>query len=317
MSELLDRARKGEGRAFAALVEPHRRELSVHCYRMLGSMDDADEAVQETLLAAWRGLSRFEGRSSLRSWLYAIATRVSLRMAEGRPPRHLSFDVADAARPLDDLAPPDQEAAWLGPWLANADDPAEVYGRREAIRLAYVAALQHLPPNQRAVLILRDVLGFSAADTANLLETSIASVTSALQRARAGMASRDPDRGGLSTLTAKQLELVDRFVAAFEASDVPELVALLAEDVRFTMPPLRAWFDGRGDVVAFLEHRVLATPWRIDRRIELNGIPGLVGLQRWGNDWRPGALITFGFAGDRIDWIATFVDPANFARLDR
>jgi RNA polymerase sigma-70 factor (ECF subfamily) len=318
VTELLDRARGGDERAFAELVEPHRRELAAHCYRMLGSMDDADEAVQETLLAAWRALDGFQQRSSLRTWLYTIATRASLRMAERRPPRVLSFDHRPAARPLDELEPPDESASWLGPWIGTDDDPAEVSTRRESIELAYVAALQHLPPNQRAVLILRDVLDFSAAETAELLDTSPASVNSALQRARAGLADRAPSRDRQrEQLEAEQRGAVDAFVAAFEAGDVPALVALLADDVRFTMPPLPAWFDGVDDVAAFLQHRVFATPWRIERRIRLNGGPGLVGAQFRDGDWRPGALLMLQFAGGRIDWIATFVDPGNFLRLDR
>jgi RNA polymerase sigma-70 factor (TIGR02960 family) len=189
VSDLLERARGGDEHAFAALVERHRRELAVHCYRMLGSMDDADDALQETLVAAWRALSGFEGRSSLRTWLYTIATNVSLRMAERRR-RLLSWDRGAARDPMGDLGLPVADDGWLEPWIEDDADPAELYSRRETIELAYVAALQHLPANQRAVLILRDVLGFSAAETADVLDTSEGSVTSALQRARITVTER-------------------------------------------------------------------------------------------------------------------------------
>jgi RNA polymerase sigma-70 factor (ECF subfamily) len=318
MTTLLEAARAGDERAFAELVVPHRRELTVHCYRMLASADDADDALQETLLAAWRSLATFEGRSSLRAWLYRIATNVCLRMAERRPARVLSFDAGPARDPLGDLGDPRADAGWLGPLVESADDPAELLSRRETIELAYIAALQHLPANQRAVLILRDVLDFSAAECAGLLDTSVGSVTSALQRARATVADRIPDRTQqVERARAEDRGVVDAFVAAFERGDVPALVALLSEDVRFTMPPLPAWFDGITDVGAFLEHRSLITPWRVTRRVEVNGQPGLVGMQQMDGEWRPGAVMVLSFRDERIDWIASFLDPRDFLRADR
>src|SRR3954469_9790056 len=192
MPSTLEAAIAGDQRAFAELVAPHRHELTVHCYRMLASADDADEAVQETLLAAWRGLSGFEGRSSLRAWLYRIATNVCLRMAERRPSRVLSFEAAAPRDPLGDLGAPRDDIAGLEPWIESPDEPAEAAARRETIGLAFIAALQHLPANQRAVLILRDVLDFSAAETAAILNTSPASINSALQRARRNVNDRLP-----------------------------------------------------------------------------------------------------------------------------
>ncbi len=315
MIDVLDRARAGDADAFAELVAPHRRELTVHCYRMLGSVDDADDAVQEALLAAWRGLAGFAGRSSLRTWLYRIATNVCLRMAQRRPRRLLSWDRGPARDPLGDLGAPVADGAWLDPWIETADDPAEWYARREAIGLAYVAALQLLPPNQRAVLILRDVLDFPAADTAELLDTSLASVTSALQRARTTLA-KHADRPA-EPVDAERRAVVDAFVDAFEKGDVPALVALLAEDVRFTMPPLPAWFAGRTDVATFFAERSLVTPWEVRRRVRVNGQPGLLAYQSHDGGWRPGALLVLEFTGARVGWIASFLDPGHLSRADR
>ncbi|MGO4595212.1 RNA polymerase subunit sigma-70 [Leifsonia sp. 2TAF2] len=312
---LLDRARSGDDRAFAQLVTPHRRELELHCYRILGSRSEAEDAVQDALLAAWRGLAGFEGRSSLRAWLYSIATRASLRAAERRPPRMLSWDVSPARDPLGDLGEPDSSTSWLEPWIGRSDDPADLAARRETVSLAFLAALQRLPPNQRAVLILRDVLDFSAADTAAALETSVASVTSALQRARATLAVRAEIESDAAA-GPDQDRIVEQFVAAFEAADVEGIVSLLAKDVRFTMPPLLAWFDGARDVGAFFAHRSLVTPWRVRRRVTVNGLPALLADQRMADGWRPGALMVLSVHGGRIVWIASFLDPAILVSED-
>lgn len=303
-------------REFADLVAPHRRELTVHCYRMLASMDDADDALQETLLAAWRSIDSLQERSNLRAWLYKIATNVCLRMAKQRPQRILSFDHGPARDPLGDLGAPLTDVAWLEPWIESDDDPAELSARRESIGLAFIAALQHLPANQRAVLILRDVLDFSASETAELLDTSVGSVTSALQRARATVAERVPG-AAQAPLDAEQVRAVEAFVVAFERGDIDGLVALLSEDVRFTMPPLPAWLDGIDDVRRFLAERSLVVPWRIDGRLSVNGRIGLLGYQSHDGGWRPGALMVLEFTGERISWIATFLDPADFSRADR
>ena len=261
----------------------HRRELYVHCYRMLGSLSDAKDALQETLLAAWRGLAGFEQRSSLRAWLYRIATNCCIRLASRRPRRILSWDHGPSWDPAGgDLGTPVEERIFLDPLPhtgMDRDAPASSYGRREHVALAYVAALQHLTANQRAVLIRRDVLSFTAAETADMLDTSVPSVASALQRARSTIADRAPDAGErLDSLTIGKRRAVDRWVAAWERADVLSIVELLAEDVRFTMPPLPAWFDGRGDVVRFIGDRVFATPWRL-LPMTANGQPAIACYQ--------------------------------------
>lgn len=312
-AELLERARSGDQPAFADLVAPHRRELQRHCYRILGSLSDAEDATQDALLAAWRGIEGFAGRSSVRTWLYTIATRTSLRLAERRPGRVLSWDAHPARDPLGDLGAPDDGVAWLDPWISSVDDPAETAARREAISLAYLAALQQLPPSQRAALILRDVLDFSAAETAEMLETSVAAVNSALQRARASRAVAGGSPG-LTAPAAQEQRAVDAFVAAFEAGDVAGVVALLAGDVRLTMPPLPAWFDGIADVSAFFAERSMITPWRVRSRVAVNGMPALVADQQVDGVWRPGAVMALGIRGPRITWIASFLDPELLAR---
>jgi RNA polymerase sigma-70 factor (TIGR02960 family) len=259
---LVAAARRGDEVAFEALVAAYRNPLHAYCYRMLGSVHDADDGLQETLLAAWRGLPGFEGRSSLRSWLYRIATHACLRLAATRRRRALAPGYGSSQ-------------IWLEPYpetgadpAAGPDsDPAARYVERENVELALVAAMQYLPPAQRAVLILHDVFQFSAPEVAQVLDRSVASVNSALQRAR-GAAGR---QAGLSRQHAElaalgdpgQRELVEAFVAAWEQADVTALVALLADDVRFTMPPLPAWFDGRADVVRLFTQRLWTTSWRL------------------------------------------------------
>src|SRR5437764_4896777 len=228
--ELLKAARGGDETAYNRLVEPHRGELHAHCYRMLGSVHDAEDALQETLLRAWRGLAKFEGRSSLRSWLYTIATNTSLNAIEKRPKRVLPIDYGPAADPHGGPGEPLLESIWVEPYpderLGLGDGlagPEARYEQREAVELAFIAALQHLPANQRAVLILREVLGFSAEETAEALETTPASVNSALQRARATIEDRLPDQTQQATrreLGDERLrELVDRYVQAWERAD--------------------------------------------------------------------------------------------------
>jgi RNA polymerase sigma-70 factor (TIGR02960 family) len=308
----LTAARNGDQNAFAELVGPHRRELRVHCYRMLASADDADDALQETLLAAWRGLSGFQERSSLRAWLYRIATNCCLRMADQRKRRVLSWDHGPARSPDDDLGMP-EEGPWVEPWV----DPDAAYERKETIGLAFVAALQHLPPNQRAVLILREVLDFPAAEVAELLDTSVPSVNSALQRARQTVAARAPGRGEQSVAVVAEQEraVLAGFVDAFERRDVDALVSLLAADVRFTMPPLPAWFDGRDDVGGFFERRVFATRWHA-RPVEVNGLPAFACYQQVDGTFRLSALNVLTIEDGEVTWIASFLDPAWLRRLD-
>ena len=258
---LLYSARGGDGQAFGALVEPYRRQLHVHCYRMLGSAQDAEDVVQETLLSAWRGLDGFAGRASLRAWLYRIATNACLAALRRGRSRELPPPPEPPGRP----PPPSRsvEQPWLEPYpdalLEGVPDPGPGpdarYQTREAIGLAFVAALQRLPARQRAVLVLRDVLGFRAADAAAMLEASEASVNSALQRARATLDQLGPAPGREDVPlpgSAAERALLGRFADAFEGGDVDAVVALLAEDARLSMPPEPFEYDGRDAIRAFL-----------------------------------------------------------------
>jgi RNA polymerase sigma-70 factor, ECF subfamily len=260
---------------FAQVAEPLRRELFVHCYRMLGSVHDAEDQVQETFLRAWRSYDRFEGRSSVRVWLYRIATNACLRALEQSARRALPSDVAaavdDPLRALDDR--PDH-ARWLQPL---PPDPADVVAGREQVRLALVAALQHLPARQRAALILRDVAGLSAAEAAGVLDTSTPAVTSALQRARAHLAELRLDPAAVDRAAVDQAgdrAHLDRYVAAFEQADLAALEKLLLEDVALEMPPYAEWYRGRDTVLAFLRARILDRPGRLHLApVTANGEP--------------------------------------------
>jgi RNA polymerase sigma-70 factor, ECF subfamily len=261
---------------FAAAVDPHRRELLVHCYRMLGSFHDAEDAVQETLLRAWRGFGQFEGRSSVRTWLYRIATRVCLTAADGRERRVLPSGIGG---PLDDGAAPLAARRLEVPWLepipdhAFASDPADVVTSRETTRLAFVAALQNLPARQRAALLLRDVVGLSAAEVAAQLDLSTASVNSALQRARAHI--ENGPRSEEVVMSDVDADLLDQYMTAFEKADIPALAALLRHDVELEMPPIPTWFAGRGAVVEFLATRALRSSGRRLVATRANGCPAL------------------------------------------
>jgi RNA polymerase sigma-70 factor (ECF subfamily) len=305
--------------SFRALVEPHRRELLAHCYRMLGSYSDAEDALQETLLRAWRGLAGFEARSSLRTWLYRIATNACLRALERRPARMLPTEYAPPTE--EGPAEPVSEPVWLEPYpdtelpVDAAAGPEARYEQREAIELAFIAALQHLPARQRAVLILRDVLGFSARETAEVLETTPVSIDSALQRAHKAVDDRLPSRSQQQTLRLlgdEQLgELVERYVAAWERNDIDAVVSMLAEDARMAMPPLPSWYSGRKQVEWFLR----SYPLRAGRRWRLvparaNGQAALSTYQ-----WDPEAeefashsLSVLTFRGNEIEEIVAFVE---------
>jgi RNA polymerase sigma-70 factor (TIGR02960 family) len=302
---------------FDQLVAPYRGELRAHCYRMLGTVHDADDAVQDALLGAWRGLDTYEGRASFRNWLYRIATNACLKLLRDRPKRLLSADYFPAADDVADLGEPQLDKAWLDPYPSGPEDS---YEQREGVELAFVAALQHLPATQRAVLVLREVLGFSAAEVASTLDTSVASVNSALQRARTALAERVPARSQQATLTAlgdaAQRELVTKLVAAWERADVDALVGMLAEDVRLTMPPLPIWLDGRAMVRRFLAERIFATPWRLVPTT-VNGQLAFVGYQgQPDGSFALGGVNVLTLDGDRIGAITSFLDPGTLVPFD-
>jgi RNA polymerase sigma-70 factor (ECF subfamily) len=270
--ELLEAARGGSENAFRDLTEPHRRELQAHCYRMLGSVQDAEDAVQDALLRAWRALPRFEPRHSLRAWLYKIATNVCLDMIARRPKRVLPADYAHSTASDQTAGEPVVESVWIEPYpdeqLGVEDGytaPEARYEQREGVELAFVAAIQHLPPRQRAALILREVLGFSAKETADSLDTTPQSVNSALQRARATVEERLPEQSQQKTLRMlgdKQLRaLVERFTDAMQREDIPAVVSMLAKDAAWSMPPLASWYRGE-DIPGFLELGPLSRRWR-------------------------------------------------------
>jgi len=319
--ELLAAAHRGDAAAFERLVASYRGELYAHCYRMLGSVQDAEDALQESLLGAWRGIAGFEGRSSLRAWLYRVGTNACLRLIARRPRRLLSADHAQPRWASDELGEPVAGPVWLEPWPdegAASDpgsaDPEASYLRREDMELAFVAALQHLPGTQRAVLILREVLGFSAKETAGILETTPASVNSALQRARKTIDQRlppSPQGAELDALGAEgRRELVDAFVAAWERADVAAILALLTEDARFTMPPLPAWFLGQETIGRFFAERMFLTPWRLVP-IRANGQIAFACYQGepGGGRFRLGAVTVLSVRTGRLAEITGFLDP--------
>jgi RNA polymerase sigma-70 factor (ECF subfamily) len=272
--KLLDAARTGDEDAFRRLVEPQYKELHAHCYRMLGSVHDAEDALQDALLRAWRGLAKFEGRSTLRSWLYRITTNACLDVIARRPKRVLPIDHGPAARPDQDLGEPLTESVWVEPYAdeqVGLEDgyaaPAARYERRESVELAFIAALQHLPATQRAALILRDVLGFSAREAAEALETTVASVNGALRRARKAVAKRLPrqsQQAGLRAIGDDGIrQVVERYIDAWERGDVDAILAMLADDATFTMPPLPTWYRGRDAIATFLSRFALQDRWRL------------------------------------------------------
>jgi RNA polymerase sigma-70 factor (ECF subfamily) len=317
----LARAR-GDDDAFTRLVDPLRRELHAHCYRMLASTHDADDALQDALLRAWRGLARFEGRSSLRSWLYTVATRTCLDTIETRGKRALPVDLGPSSDRAVVGDAPRADVAWLGPYpdAGLTDGPAARYEQREAVELAFVAALQHLPGNQRAVLLLFEVLGFSAAEIATTMHTSTASVNSALQRARKIVADKVPSRTQQQTLReiddARLREIVARFSAALERGDADALVALLTEDVTWSMPPLAHWYHGFEAVTDFAVRVPLTGcgSWR-HLPTSANGQPA-VGCYLWNDD--AGAHLAWSInvltlRGEQIAEITSFIGRDHFA----
>jgi RNA polymerase sigma-70 factor (ECF subfamily) len=319
--ELLEAARGGDEDAYARLVEPHRSELHAHCYRMLGSLHDAEDALQEALLRAWRGLPRFEGRSSLRSWLYTIATNTCLNAIERRPKRVLPIDYGPAADPHTTPGEPLVESVWVEPYPDDKLDledgfagPEARFEQREGVELAFVAALQHLPPNQRAALILREVLGFSARETAESLDTTVASVNSALQRARETVDERMPEQSQQATLRSlgdeRLREIVEGYMDAMDRCDVDAVVAMLSEDATWSMPPMSTWYRGREALVAFLTESPLSGEWRW-RRVPAHANGQLaVGSYSWDAEserYLPFALDVLTLDDEGISEVTSFI----------
>ncbi len=319
--ELLDAARGGDEAAFGRLVDAYRRELHAHCYRMLGSVHDAEDALQEALLRAWRGLPRFEGRSSLRSWLYKIATNACLDAIEKRPKRVLPVDHGPSTDPDEGVGEPLVESVWVEPYpdetLAVEDGyaaPEARYEQREAVELAFIAALQHLPARQRAVLISREVLGFSAAEVADSLESSTASVNSALQRARKTVDERLPEQSQQATLRSlgdeRLREIVEDYMDAMQRGDVDTVVSMLAEDAAWSMPPLATWFGGLDRVRGFLTVGPLSGEWRwrhLPTRVNGQAAVAVYSWDAGEGCYRPFALDVLTLDGARIKEVTAFI----------
>jgi RNA polymerase sigma-70 factor, ECF subfamily len=314
--------------AFRHLVERHRRDLHAHCYRMLGSVHDAEDALQDALLRAWRGLPRLEDHASLRPWLYRIATNTSLDVIAKRPKRVLPIDYGPPAQPGEPAADALPESTWVEPYpdehLGVEDGyaaPEARYERREAIELAFIAALQHLPAKQRAALILREVLGFSAREVAAALDTTVASVNSALQRARKAVDERLPERSQQETLRSlgdeRTKEIVESFIEAFEGGDVDAILALLADDATFAMPPYPDWYRGRtaiGDswlMPGGPPPRLRYVPTRANGQLAL----GTYAIEPGGDGFYPVALDVLTLRHDRLAEVLAFRDTEVFSRF--
>ena len=319
---LLAAARDGDEAAFGRLLDPFRRELQAHCYRMLGSVHDAEDALQDALLRVWRGLGGFEDRGggALRGWLYRIATNASLDLLARRRRRGLPADLAPRAAADEAPGRPLTEQVWIEPWGEapavpdEAPGPGERIEQRESLELAFVAAMQKLPARQRAVLILREVLGFSAAEVGETLETSVPSVNSALQRARAAVEERVGERSQAATLRdlgdARMEEIVDAYMDAMTAGDVPRVVSMLTEDVAWSMHPLGTWYAGLDAVEAFLRNGPLDGSWRWRHRAARANGQLAVGtyVHRESEDaFLPFSLDVLTLAGAKISSVDAFI----------
>jgi RNA polymerase sigma-70 factor (ECF subfamily) len=303
--------------------EQYRPELTAYCYRMLGSAFEADDAVQETLVRAWRAFDQFEGRAAVRSWLYRIANNVCFDFLKGRKRRALPMDLMEVGHADGPVAPPTKEIPWLGPVadrsiVPSGSDPAEAAEIRESVRLAFVAALQHLPARQRAVLILREVLKWKATEVAELLDTTVVSVNSALQRARATLAEHNVTAGAApQPVDADQEELLRRYVDAFERFDIESLVSLLHEDATMQMPPYPLWMQGAHEYRIWLHGPGGGCEGSRLARIEANGVPAFA---QWRVDPAGGymawAIHVLTISGGAIVAQDFFVDPDLFALFD-
>lgn len=327
----LTAARNGDAEEFSHLTEAYRRELQVHCYRILGSLHEAEDMVQETMLKAWKRLETYEGRASFRAWLYKIATNTCLDYLDRRrSQRFLPMDLISSADPNQQIAPPQPEINWLEPfpdeWLSDksAANPEVRYTDSESVSLSFLTALQVLPPRQRAVLILRDVLDFSANETADVLEITVSSANSALHRARTTLAERyhgrELERPVTSSLDQRVQSLLDEFVRAWESADVEGLVALLKEDAILAMPPSPSWYRGRESIRVFAAATLFAEDgmfggaasgrWRLVPT-RANACPAFAIYQRTeGNNYRSFGLHVIEYEADRIIQITSFIDPS-------
>jgi RNA polymerase sigma-70 factor, ECF subfamily len=309
----------GGDQALAEDLEQYRRELTGYCYRMLGSVFDAEDAVQETMVRAWRGIEGFEGRSAMRSWLYRIATNVCLDLLRGSQRRARPVDMGPSGTADSFTGATQPEATWIQPMpdaraLPEYGDPAELAASKETVRLAFVAALQYLPARQRAVLILREVLRWQAAEVAELLDTSVASVNSALQRARATMSAHDAEEPIPEVADGDQQTLLTRYVDAFERYDITSLVSLLHEDAVMTMPPIDFWLRGPAEMGKFF----LGPGGKCrGSRLVATGANGCAAFGCYHPDpdggYRPWALQVIEVSGGRITGHHNFIDPELFA----
>jgi RNA polymerase sigma-70 factor (ECF subfamily) len=330
-TEHLAEALRGEADEFSKLTEPYRRELQVHCYRILGSLTEAEDMVQETFLHAWKRLATYQGRSTFRAWLYKIATNACLdALDRGRSRRSLPVNIYPKADPHAAVAPPTSEIRWLEPfpdeWLIDqaAANPEAHYSTYESISLAFLTALQTLPPRQRAVLILSDVLDWSAQETADLLGITIASVNSALHRARVTLAKSYHGQKVKRTIPLQADEhtrkMLDRYVRAWQSSDVDGLVALLKQDAVFSMPPSPSWYQGRAAIRKFARATLFANEgmfpgkaagrWRM-YPMHANGQPAVaIYIRGEANEYRPFGINVLTLEGNSITQVTAFMDPA-------
>jgi RNA polymerase sigma-70 factor (ECF subfamily) len=304
---------------FEQMIENYRREMTAYCYRMLGSWDEAEDAVQDTYFRAWRALDSFEGRSQLRSWLYKIATNVSLTMLDGRRRRALPMDLEAPSSSAARLGEPVPDAPWIQPVLDRdvidlAGDPADVAASRETIRLAFIAALQHLPARQRAVLILRDVLRWRASEVADLLDITVVSANGLLRRARATLAERDVAAHVVTPTTEWQRDLLARYVDAFERLDVDTLVALLHEDAVLSMPPYTLWLQGSRAIAEWLVANACGDSKRM--AVVANGSPAFAVYKATSRDgcYEAFAIEIIDVAAEGIGAIHAFIEPELFPR---
>lgn len=326
-------AKQGSSVQFSELAEPYRRELQVHCYRILGSLHDAEDMVQETMLRAWRRLDTYEGRASFRAWLYKIATNACLDLLDQRRRRArrlLPFNLFSPADPHSPIEPPTTEIFWLEPlpdeWLADAStlNPEAHYSRQESISLAFLTALQVLPPRQRAALILKDVLDWTTNEIADLLDTSTSSVNSALHRARVALASgyedHKPQNQQVHPADEQTRTALEKYVQAWETADVNGLVALLKQDATLSMPPSPSWYAGRENIGSFVAHSVFVNEgmfpgpasgrWKL-LLVRANGQPAAAVYQRVENGaYYPFGIHVLSLEGEKVTQITSFIDPS-------